>query len=138
MIGEHGDSMVPLVKFASVSGIPITDLLSKEQIEKIVNLTRTSGADVIRLKGSTTYAPSEVIARMADAVLKGRNRLMGVSTFLSGEYGLSDVAIGVPCILGKNGVQKILELKLDSEAREDLEISVTAVKEVITKVKELA
>lgn len=138
VIGEHGDSMVPLVKFASVSGIPITDLLSKEQIGKIVNLTRTSGADVIRLKGSTTYAPSEVIARMADAVLKGRNRLMGVSTFLSGEYGFSDVAIGVPCILGKNGVQKILELKLDSEAREDLKISVTTVKEVITKVKELA
>lgn len=136
VIGEHGDSMVPLVHFASVSGIPIADLLMKEQIEKVVNLTRTSGADVIRLKGSTSYAPSVVIAVMADAVIKGRNRVMGVSTYLQGEYGFSEVSIGVPCVLGKNGIEKILELKLDREAELEFEKSVATVKDAIKKMKE--
>jgi malate dehydrogenase len=133
VIGEHGDSMVPLVHYASVSGIPITDLLSKEQIEKIVNLTRTSGSDVIKLKGSTTYAPGAVIAIMADAVLRGRNRVMGVSTYLQGEYGFSDVSIGVPCVLGKDGVEKILELKIDPETRANFENSVNMIKDAIKK-----
>jgi malate dehydrogenase len=137
VIGEHGDSMVPLVNYASVSGIPITALLTKEQIEKIVNLTRTSGADVIKLKGATTYAPAVVIAIMTDAVLRGRNRVMSVSTYLQGEYGFSDVSIGVPCILGKNGIEKILELKLDFEAREEFKKSVAVVKEAIEKIKEV-
>jgi malate dehydrogenase len=135
VIGEHGDTMVPLIHYASVSGIPITDLLEKEQIEKIVNLTRTSGSDVIKLKGSTTYAPGAVIAIMADAVLRGRNRVMGVSTYLQGEYGFSDVSIGVPCILGKDGVEKILELKLDPEARAEFEESVASIKEAIEKLQ---
>jgi malate dehydrogenase len=86
-------------------------LLTSEQVEKVVNMTRSSGSEVIKLKGSTVYAPGEVIRIMADAVLRGRNRLMSVSTILRGEYGFSDVSIGVPCILGKNGVEKILELK---------------------------
>jgi malate dehydrogenase len=136
VIGEHGDSMVPLVNYASVSGIPITALLKKEQIEKIVNLTRTSGADVIKLKGSTTYAPAVVIAIMTDAVLRGRNRVMSVSTYLQDEYGFSDVSIGVPCILGKNGIEEILELKLDFEAKEEFKKSVAIVKEAIEKMKE--
>jgi malate dehydrogenase len=136
VIGEHGDSMVPLVNYASVSGIPITALLSKEQIEKIVNLTRTSGADVIKLKGATTYAPAVVIAIMTDAVLRGRNRVMSVSTYLQGEYGFLDVSIGVPCILGKNGIEKILELKLDFEAKEKFKESVAIVKDAIEKMKE--
>jgi malate dehydrogenase len=137
VIGEHGDTMVPLIHYASVSGIPITDLLRKEQIEKIVNLTRTSGSDVIRLKGSTTYAPGAVIAIMADAVIRGRNRVMGVSTFLQGEYGFSDVSIGVPCILGKDGVEKILELKLDPEASAEFEESAASIKEAIRKLQEI-
>jgi malate dehydrogenase len=128
--------MVPLVNYASVSGIPITALLTKEQIEKIVNLTKTSGADVIKLKGSTTYAPAVVIAIMTDAVLRGRNRVMSVSTYLQGEYGFSDVSIGVPCILGKNGIEKILELKLDFEAKEEFKKSVAIVKDAIEKMKE--
>ncbi|MBS7632095.1 malate dehydrogenase [Candidatus Bathyarchaeota archaeon] len=131
VIGEHGDSMVPLINYASVSGIPITNLLSKQQIEKVVNLTRTSGAEVIRLKGSTVYAPAATIAIMADAVLRGRNRLMSVSTFLQGEYGLSDVSIGVPVILGRNGVEKIIELKLDSETKEKLQQSASLIKEAL-------
>jgi malate dehydrogenase len=136
VIGEHGDSMVPLVNYASVSGIPITALLKKGQIEKIVNLTKASGSDVIKLKGSTTYAPAVVIAIMTDAVLRGRNRVMSVSTYLQGEYGFSDVSIGVPCILGKNGIEKILELKLDFEAKEDFKKSVAIVKDAIEKMKE--
>jgi malate dehydrogenase len=136
VIGEHGDSMVPLVNYASVSGIPITDLLKREQIQKIVNSTRTSGTDVIKLKGSTVYAPAAVIAIMADAVLRGRNRVMGVSTYLQGEYGFSDVSIGVPCVLGKSGVEKILDLELDAEAGKEFEKSVAVIKDAIRELKE--
>lgn len=131
VIGEHGDSMVPLVSFASVSGIPIADLMRKEQVEKVVGLTRSSGSEVIKLKGSTVYAPGAVVRIMADAVLRDRKRVMSVSTMLQGEYGFSDMSIGVPCILGKNGVEKILELRLDAKAREDFENSVRTVKDAI-------
>ena len=133
VIGEHGDSMVPLVNFASVSGIPIIDLLDVERVEKIVSLTRSSGSDVIKLKGSTVYAPAAVIAIMADAVLRGRNRVMSVSTYLQGEYGFSNLSIGVPCILGKNGVEKILELRLDTEAKEALQKSASTLSDAISK-----
>jgi malate dehydrogenase len=128
VIGEHGDSMVPLVECACVSGIPITSLLKKEQIEKIVNMTIASGSDVIKLKGSTTYGPAAVIAIMADAILRGRNRVVGVSTVLEGEYGFSDVSIGVPVVLGRNGVEKILELQLMPETRKRLEQSISSIK----------
>jgi malate dehydrogenase len=131
VIGEHGDSMVPLVGFASVSGIPIADLMRKEQIEKVVDLTKSSGSEVIKLKGSTVYAPGEVIRIMADAVMRDRKRVMSASTILQGEYGFSGVSIGVPCILGKNGVEKILELRLDAKAREDFENSVKIIKDAI-------
>ncbi len=135
VIGEHGDSMVPLVDYATVSGIPIKDLLEKKQIEKIVTLTRTSGADVIKLKGATTYAPAVVIAIMVDAVLRGRNRLMSVSTFLQGEYGFSNISIGVPVVLGKNGVERILELKLSPEAKRQFRRSVSIIKDMINKLE---
>jgi malate dehydrogenase len=131
VIGEHGDSMVPLVEFSSVSGIPIASLLSKEQIDRVVNLTVSSGSDVIKLKGSTTYAPAAVIAIMADAIVRGRNRVMGVSTVLQGEYGFSDVSIGVPVVLGRNGVEKILELELTPKTKERLEKSVATIKEAL-------
>ncbi|MEM3459324.1 MAG: malate dehydrogenase [Candidatus Bathyarchaeia archaeon] len=133
VIGEHGDSMVPLVEYASVSGIPITKLLREEQIEKIVNLTVSSGADVIKLKGSTTYAPAATIAIMADAILRGRNRVMSVSTYLQGEYGFSDVSIGVPVVLGRNGIERVLELELTSEVKRRFENSVLTIKEAIKK-----
>jgi len=133
VIGEHGDSMVPLVEYASVSGIPITRLLSKEQIDRIVNLTISSGAEVIKLKGSTLYAPSVVIAIMADATLRGRNRVMGVSVYLQGEYGFSDISIGVPVVLGKRGVEKILELELTPETRQRFERSASIIKEAISR-----
>ncbi len=131
VIGEHGDSMVPLVECASVSGIPITCLLTKAQIEKIVRLTVSSGADVINLKGSTTYAPSVVIAIMADAVLKDRRRVIGVSACLQGEYGYSDVSIGVPVVLGRNGVERILELELAPETKRRFGESVSIIEKAI-------
>ncbi len=135
VIGEHGESMVPLVEYACVSGIPITTLLSKRQIDKIVNRTITSGADVIKLKGATTYAPAAVIAMMADAVLKGRNRVMSVSTCPQGEFSCSAVSIGVPVVLGKNGVERIVELKLSSESKLRFEKSVAKVKKAIASLK---
>ena len=134
VIGEHGDSMVPLVEYACVSGIPITNLLTKEQIAKIVHQTISSGADVIKLKGSTIYAPAAVIAMMADSILKGRNRVMSVSTCPNGEYGCSNYSIGVPVVLGKNGVERIIELELSSESKQRFEKSVETIK---TAVKQL-
>lgn len=135
VIGEHGESMVPLVEYASISGIPITTLLPKHRIDYIVNKTRTSGADVIKLKGATTYAPGAVIAMMADAVLKGRNRVMSVSTCPQGEYSCSAVSIGVPVVLGKNGVEKIVELKLSPESQKLFEKSVAKVETAIATLK---
>ncbi len=131
VIGEHGDSMVPLVECASVSGIPVTKLLTKERMSKIVDMTISSGADVINMKGSTIYAPAAVIAVMADAILKDRKRVIGVSTYLDGEYGFSNIAIGVPVVLGKNGVERILELELTAETRKRFENSASVVREAL-------
>ncbi len=138
VIGEHGDSMVPLVNYASVSGVPVTQLLRLKQIERIVHLTKTSGADVIKLKGATIHAPGVVIAIMVDAVLRGRNRVMSVSTCLKGEYGQSDISIGVPVILGKKGVERIIELKLKPATRKQFEHSVSTVKAAIRKMRATA
>jgi malate dehydrogenase len=135
VIGEHGDSMVPLVEYASVSGIPVTSLLTDEQLDRIVHQTVTSGADVIQLKGSTVYAPGTVIAIMADAILTGRNRVMSVSTLLDGEYGVSGLSIGVPVVLGKEGVEKIIELELSQKTKEKFGKSVAILKEAIAALK---
>ena len=135
VIGEHGDSMVPLVEYASVTGIPILSLLTSEQIDRIVHRTITSGADVIQLKGSTVYAPGTVIAIMADAILTGRNRVMSVSTCLCGEYGASGVSIGVPVVLGKEGVEKIIELELSEKTKERFTKSIAVVKDAIAALK---
>ena len=136
VIGEHGDTMVPLVEYASVSGIPITTLLTKEQIDKIVQQTINSGADVIKLKGATTYAPSAVIALMADAVINGRNRVMSVSTCPQGEFSCSAVSIGVPVVLGKNGIERIIELKLSQESQQRFDKSVATIKQAISALKD--
>jgi len=136
VIGEHGDSMVPLVECASVSGIPVTKLLTEKRMNEIVNMTISSGADVINMKGSTIYAPAAVIAVMADAILKDRKRVIGVSTYLDGEYGLSDIAIGVPVVLGKNGVERILELELTDGTRKRFENSASVVREALKEMGE--
>jgi malate dehydrogenase len=135
VIGEHGDSMVPLVEYASVSGIPITDLLSKAQIDHIVQRTITSGADVIRLKGATTFAPASVIALTADAVVNGRNRVMSVSTCPGGKYSCKEISIGVPVVLGKNGVEKIIELKLSVESQQRFQKSIETIQAAIAKLE---
>jgi malate dehydrogenase len=136
VIGEHGDTMVPLIEYASISGIPATNLLTKQQIDAIIQKTVNSGAEVIKLKGSTTYAPGAVIALTADAVVNDRKRVMSVSTCPSGEYGCSNYSIGVPAVMGKGGVERILELKLSPESQERFEKSVAAIKQAIEGLKE--
>jgi malate dehydrogenase len=136
VIGEHGDTMVPLIEYASISGIPATNLLTKPQIDAIIQKTINSGAEVIKLKGATTYAPGAVIALTADAVINDRKRVMSVSTCPNGEYGCSDYSIGVPVIMGKNGVEKILELKLSPESQQRFENSVAAIKQAMAGLKE--
>jgi malate dehydrogenase len=136
VIGEHGDTMVPLIEYATISGIPATTLLTKEQIDKIIHETITSGADVIKLKGSTTYAPAAAIAIMADAVIHGRNRVISVSTCPQGEYNCSAVSIGVPVVLGKNGVERIIELKLSEESQQRFDHSVATIKQAIAALKD--
>jgi malate dehydrogenase len=132
VIGEHGDSMVPLVEYATVSGIPITNLLTAQQIEQVLQKTINSGGNVIKLKGGTQFAPSTVIALMADAIITGRNRVMSVSTWLQGEYGYSNLTIGVPVVLGKNGIEKIIELQLSNLSQEKFEKSINTIKTAIT------
>lgn len=136
VIGEHGDTMVPLSEYASISGIPITTLLTEEQINKIVQQTITSGADVIKLKGATIYAPSVAIATMADAVIHGRNRVISVSTCPEGEYNCSSVSIGVPVVLGRNGCERIIELKLSEESQQRFNHSVETIKQSIAVLKD--
>jgi malate dehydrogenase len=120
VIGEHGDHMIPLVDYTTIAGIPVRKLLDEQTVERILERTRTSGSDVISLKGGTVYAPAAVIAVMAEAVLRGRNRVMAASVVPNGEYGLRDLAIGLPIILGKNGIEKIIELPLDDATKKDL------------------
>jgi len=120
VVGEHGDHMIPLVDYTTIAGIPVKKLLDETAVNRIVERTRSSGSDVISLKGGTVYAPAAVIAVMAEAVLRGRNRVMGASVVPNGEYGLRNLAIGLPVVLGKNGVEKIIELPLDDATRSQL------------------
>ena len=120
VVGEHGDHMIPLVDYTTIAGIPVRRLLDEKTVQRIVERTRTSGSDVINLKGGTIYAPAAVIAVMAEAVLRGRNRVMAASVVPNGEYGLRNLAIGLPVILGKNGVEKIIELPLDDATKSQL------------------
>jgi len=134
VIGEHGDLMMPLVECTTVSGIPIKRLMSAEKIQRVVERTRVSAMDVIKSKGATVHAPASVVAVMADAILNDRRRVMGASVIADGEYGLTDVAIGLPIILGKNGVEKIIELELDSETKTKLSEAASSIKAVIMQI----
>jgi malate dehydrogenase len=128
VIGEHGDNMIPLVDYATIAGIPVRKLLDEKTVQRIVERTRTSGSDVISLKGGTVYAPAAVIAVMAEAILRGRNRVMAASVVPNGEYGLRNLAIGLPIILGKHGVEKIIELPLDDAMKNQLMESANAIR----------
>ncbi len=115
VLGGHGDEMVPLPAYTCVAGIPINQILDPASIEELVKRTRTGGAEIVSLlrTGSAYYAPGASVAKMVEAVLKDEKRLLPASTYLRGEYGFRDIFLGVPVILGRNGVEKIVELPLD-------------------------
>ena len=123
VLGGHGDTMVPLPRYTTVGGIPITQLISEDRIEAISARTASGGGEIVKLleRGSAFYAPGSAAAIMAEAVLNDRRRLLPASCHLTGQYGLDDVYIGVPCILGANGVEKIFELDLTDSELESLQ-----------------
>ncbi|MDE1812289.1 MAG: malate dehydrogenase [Thaumarchaeota archaeon] len=132
VIGEHGENMLPLPRFSTVSGIPLTSIVPKEKIEEIVQGTRQVAAKVIELKGATVHAPGNAISTIIEAVLNNTKQVIPVATYLDGEYGYSDVSIGVPAVIGKNGVEKIIELDLDSNEKEWFKKGVDSVKNAIS------
>lgn len=135
VIGEHGENMLPLPRFSTVSGIPLSSLLPKEKIEEIVQGTRQVAAKVIELKGATVHAPGNAISTIVEAVLNDTKQVIPVATYLDGEYGYSDVSIGVPAVIGKNGVEKIIELELDSNEKEWFKKGVDSVKNAISNLE---
>jgi malate dehydrogenase len=129
VLGGHGDDMVPVVSATNVSGVPLTDLLPKDQIAALVDRTRKGGGEIVALlkTGSAYYAPAAAVAQMAEAILKDQSRLVPVSAYLTGEYGLQDLFFGVPVILGAQGIEKILALKLTQDEEAMLQKSAAAV-----------
>ncbi len=138
VLGGHGDSMVPLPRFSTVNGVPITELLDAETIERLSDRTRNGGAEIVKLlgTGSAFYAPGASATIMAEAVLNDSNRLVPASTWLSGQYGLSDVYLGVPIHLGAKGVSKIVELDLNDDEQAALKHSADGVASGIADVKQ--
>ncbi|MFZ1078031.1 MAG: malate dehydrogenase [Nitrosotalea sp.] len=132
VIGEHGENMLPLPRYSTVSGIPLTSILPKQKTDEIVQSTRQVAAKVIELKGATVHAPGNAISAIIEAVMRDTRQVIPVATYLDGEYGYSDVSIGVPVILGKNGVEKIIELDLDSNEKEWFKKGVESVKTAIS------
>jgi malate dehydrogenase len=133
VIGEHGENMLPLPRFSSASGIPLTTFLSREQILTTLESTRKIAAEVISLKGATIHAPGNAIAAMIESIVRDRKSLIPVSALLDGEYGASDVCLGVPVILGANGIEKIVELELDSSEKDMFDRGVRSVKTAINE-----
>lgn len=140
VLGGHGDQMVPLPRFSTVSGIPITELLPPQKINEINERTKNGGIEIVNyLKtGSAFYAPSSSVATMVEAIVQDRKRVFPVAAYLSGQYGLKDVFVGVPVKLGQKGIEEIIELKLASEELEALHKSAETVKQNIAKLSELA
>lgn len=135
VLGGHGDAMVPLPSYTTVSGKPISELIPKEKLDKLVQRTRDGGIEIVNLlkTGSAYYAPAASAAHMVEAILKDKKTTLPVSAYLEGEYGLKDVYIGVPAVLGKNGVEKVVELKLTAEEMTALKNSAGIVKENFAK-----
>jgi len=125
VLGSHGDSMVPLPKYTTVSGIPITELMDKKKIEELVDRTRNCGAEIVGyLKtGSAYYSPAASIVEMVEAIVKDSNSIVPAAAYLEGEYGYEGIYLGVPVKLGKNGIKEIIEIKLGSEAKDLLDKS---------------
>ena len=133
VLGGHGDTMVPLPRYSTVAGIPITKLLSKERIEAIVQRTRDGGIEIVNYykTGSAYYAPSAAVVQMVEAIVHDKKRILPCAAWLQGEYGLSGTYCGVPCKLGRTGLEKILEVKLSPDEQAALKKSAEAVKETM-------
>jgi malate dehydrogenase len=131
VLGGHGDTMVPLISYTSVSGIPVTQLMDRAKLDAIVDRTRNGGAEIVKhLKtGSAYYAPSAGAVQMAEAIVNDQRRILPCAAWLQGEYGMKDLFLGVPCKLGKGGLQKIIEVELTKDERAALQKSAEAVRE---------
>ena len=135
VIGEHGENMLPLPRFSSVSGIPLSTFLPKEKLDELVQNTKQVAAKVIELKGATVHAPGNAISAMIESIVRDRKQVIPVATYLDGEYGHSDVTIGVPAVIGKNGVEKIVELDLNAEEKAAFDAGVKNVKDAIAGIE---
>jgi malate dehydrogenase len=131
VIGEHGENMLPLIRFSSIGGIPLTQVISKEEAQDIFDHTKKVAAEVIALKGATIFAPGNAITTMVEAVIKNKRSIIPVSTLLEGEYGASNLCIGVPAIIGSNGVEKIIELELDTIERNIFNQGISSLRDAI-------
>jgi malate dehydrogenase len=137
VLGGHGDTMVPLISYTSVSGIPVTQLMSADKLQAIVDRTRAGGAEIVKyLKtGSAYYAPSSAAVQMCEAIVRDQKRILPCAAWLEGEYGMSGLFLGVPCKLGRAGLERILEVELTPEERDALQKSAEAVREPMAAVR---
>ena len=132
LMGGHGDTMVPLPRYTTVAGIPVTELVEKDKLDAIIERTKFGGGELVKLMGTSAwYAPGAAAAQMVEAILKNQRRVFPVCIKLDGEYGIDDCYLGVPVILGKNGIEKVLELDLNADEQQLLETSRGHVKEVM-------
>ena len=132
LMGGHGDTMVPLPRYTTVGGIPVTELVDQEKLNAIVNRTINGGGELVKLMGTSAwYAPGSAAAQMVEAIVRDQRRIFPVCIKLEGEYGINDCYLGVPVVLGKNGVEKVIELQLNEEEKALLEVSRQKVKEVM-------
>jgi malate dehydrogenase len=138
VLGGHGDSMVPVPQFSTVDGVSIQALLPEDEIAAINTRTKQGGAEIVNLlkTGSAFYAPSAAAVAMAKSILRNENRLLPAAAFLDGQYGLKDIYMGVPCVLGKNGVERIVELELDDAGRQSLHASADAIRADLDSLRE--
>ena len=137
LMGGHGDDMVPLPRYTSVAGIPITELMPKEKLDAIVQRTGKGGGEIVALlkTGSAYYAPSAASVQMAEAILKDKKRILPCAAFCKEEYGVGGYFVGVPCVLGSSGVERVIELKLNDDERKLFQASVDHVKELVAWVE---
>tara|TARA_Y100000766_G_C18867299_1_gene586453 strand:+ start:563 stop:1507 length:945 start_codon:yes stop_codon:yes gene_type:complete len=132
LMGGHGDTMVPLPRYTTVGGIPVTELIEEEKLNEIIERTKFGGGEIVKLLGTSAwYAPGASAAQMVEAIVRDQRRIFPVCTWLQGEYGLNDIYLGVPVVLGKNGIEKIIELDLNADEKALLSESVDAVKSVM-------
>lgn len=132
LMGGHGDTMVPLPRYTTVAGIPVTELIAEDKLNAIIERTKKGGGEIVNLLGTSAwYAPGAAAAQMVEAVVRDQKRIFPVCAWLQGEYGLKDIYLGVPVKLGKNGIEEIIELKLNEQEKESLYTSANSVKEVM-------